>query len=183
MASLKSFFPVLGPIIGMSADELYNRQRALVAAGALQTLHGRGPGSGIHLSEDSVAILLIGLLSVRSLAETDHRIKWICDATYVPSYFTKERDLSAKFPTFRDAVSASLSDRLRNVDLISVSTWASAKIKRSKGRPRELEYQVSSKLDKSHSAVFEDGGRSISAVHIDRIRFALLDFLRPEPKR
>jgi len=174
MASLKSFFPELGEILGMSPDELYNRQRALVSSGVLKAVAGRGPGSGVPLSEDSVAVLLIGLLSVDSLGETDHRIKIMCEARH-NRYFTAEEDWSVKLklPSFRSAVAAVLTGKLKYAKEIRVTPWSGAEVQRYKGQPRTLDYSTG---EKSNAMVI-GSIRKIDGVYLDRIRYALQDCL------
>jgi hypothetical protein len=180
MSSLKLFFPALSAIIGMTSDELYNRQRALVACGVLQSVAGRGPGSGVRLSEDTVAGLLIGLLSADSLADTDYRIKSVCDAE-PHQYFTGEPAWNERFPTFRTAVSAMLSGSLTEVESIGVTRWESAEIRRHKGRPKVLDFYFSfrerKRVGEPTSTVFKTT-RVIEAIHLDRVRWALHDFLK-----
>jgi hypothetical protein len=68
--SLKSVIPDLGNFMRMSWDALYERQRVLVRAGLLQSKAGRGPGSGVRATPESVALLLISVLATDSLSET-----------------------------------------------------------------------------------------------------------------
>jgi hypothetical protein len=67
--SLKSMFPALGRILNVSPDALYAYQRAFVAAGILDSTPGRGPGSGVRASPETVAQFLIGLLTNASAEE------------------------------------------------------------------------------------------------------------------
>src|SRR4051812_38430022 len=80
MASLKAFLPTLGKIFGISPDALYSRQRALTALGLLEYVPGRGPGSGVPLSAESVAALVIALMAADSLQGTDARVVVLCEA-------------------------------------------------------------------------------------------------------
>src|SRR5215211_4926587 len=57
--SLKALIPAIAQVLEMNPATLYERQRALVRSGLLKTKSGRGPGSGVRASADSVAILLI----------------------------------------------------------------------------------------------------------------------------
>jgi hypothetical protein len=81
MLSLKAFLPVLAAMVGTTADVLYERQRALVRIGALSPLAGRGPGSGVHLSIESVAKVLIGYAAADTLSEVELRFQDVCGAT------------------------------------------------------------------------------------------------------
>jgi hypothetical protein len=80
MSSLKSFLPKLAPVLGSTADTLYERQRAAVRLGLLRPVAGRGRGSGVELSADSVAVLLICLGAAAGLSEVDGRIVKYCNA-------------------------------------------------------------------------------------------------------
>jgi hypothetical protein len=70
MPSLKAFLPQLAKIVGKTADELYSRQRALIQIGVLKAVEGRGPGSGVSLSGDAVAAIIIALMAADNLQQT-----------------------------------------------------------------------------------------------------------------
>lgn len=80
MASLKSFLPQLAKIIGTTPDALYSRQRALTDLGLLEAKKGRGPGSGVALTGESVGSVLIALLAADTLQDTDERVARTCKA-------------------------------------------------------------------------------------------------------
>jgi hypothetical protein len=80
VSSLKGFIPSLARIVGVSADVLYERQRALVRAGLLAQAEGRGPGSGVRATARSVALLLIAVLASDTLADSAERAKAIAAA-------------------------------------------------------------------------------------------------------
>jgi hypothetical protein len=69
MIGLKTYLPQIAPLLGMSAEMAYERQRALVREGMLKPRPGRGPGSGVSADEDSLAVLLISILSHDLLTE------------------------------------------------------------------------------------------------------------------
>ena len=70
MASLKSAIPELASIlITLSENALYERQRALVRAGLLTQVEGRGPGTGVELSAGSLAMMMVAVLATDSLSE------------------------------------------------------------------------------------------------------------------
>jgi hypothetical protein len=69
MIGLKTYLPQIAPMLGMSAEMAYERQRALVREGVLKPRPGRGPGSGVSADEDSLAVLLISILSHDLLTE------------------------------------------------------------------------------------------------------------------
>jgi hypothetical protein len=81
MASLKAFLPHLAKIVGKTADELYSRQRALTQIGVLKATEGRGPGSGVPLSGEAIAAMVIALLAADNLQQTTNkRIFRTCNA-------------------------------------------------------------------------------------------------------
>jgi len=71
--SLKSFIPNVAQATGLSPLALYERQRALVRSGLLQGKSGRGPGSGVRATAETVALLLVAVLATDSLSETEER--------------------------------------------------------------------------------------------------------------
>ena len=73
--SLKSLIPVLAYVLKIFPAALYERQRALVRAGLLQARPGRGPGSGVRATPESVALLLISLIATGSLSEVERKTK------------------------------------------------------------------------------------------------------------
>jgi hypothetical protein len=81
MASLKAFLPQLAKVVGKTADELYSRQRALTQIGVLKAVEGRGPGSGVPLSGEAVAAMVIALMASDNLQQTDARIRRACHAS------------------------------------------------------------------------------------------------------
>jgi DNA-binding IscR family transcriptional regulator len=77
--SLKGFIPELAEAVGMTPAALYERQRALVRAGLLHGESGRGPGSGVRATPESVAMLLIALLATDSLSETEYQARIVAN--------------------------------------------------------------------------------------------------------
>src|SRR4026208_2522364 len=71
--SLKSLIPSLAKTFRVSPAALYERQRALVRCGLLKTKPGRGPGSGVRATPESIALLLISLLATDSLSQVEAR--------------------------------------------------------------------------------------------------------------
>jgi hypothetical protein len=105
MSSLKAFLLQLADVIGTTPAALYERQRALVRQGVLRPLVGRGPGSGVKLSADAVAALLISMGAAGSLSEVDSRIIKYCEAQSAigKCLFTNQKRL-------RGALAAILTD-------------------------------------------------------------------------
>ena len=77
--SLKSLIRDVSAFTGMSEAAVYERQRALVRAGLLKTERGRGPGSGVRGTPESVALLLISLLATGNLSEAGISTRILAD--------------------------------------------------------------------------------------------------------
>jgi hypothetical protein len=110
MSGLKSFLYAISPVIGVSPAALYERQRALVKLGLLTVAPGRGPGSGVPLSADNVAAMIICVLASESLSDVDQRVVALCNAP--PDIHTAMNRLRwAKIgkPTFRSEIARLLS--------------------------------------------------------------------------
>jgi hypothetical protein len=73
--SLKGLIPRLAHELDMTPDALYERQRALVRAGLLKGVEGKGPGSGVRATPYATALLLIAVLATDSLSEVGERTK------------------------------------------------------------------------------------------------------------
>src|SRR5688572_7224266 len=101
--SLKGFIPELAKAVGMTPAALYERQRALVRAGLLHGESGRGPGSGVRATPESVAMLLIALLATDSLSETESEAKVVTNL----KSGTKPCPLTGK-KTFASALASAL---------------------------------------------------------------------------
>jgi hypothetical protein len=159
MASLKAFLPVLARILGTTPDALYSRQRALVNLGLLAIREGRGPGSGVELSADSVGVMLIACLCSDTLAGTDQRVVDICNAGDV---FSSEK--------FRQAVTSTLSepDRHTNQTLtLSVSRChTAARTYSLDGNINATIYHVAPKeISKSRSPI-----DAVSEIHVTTLQ-------------
>jgi hypothetical protein len=104
MVSLKAFLPKVAAAFRTTPDALYSRQRALVRLGLLPVTEGKGPGSGVPLTADTLGVMVIALLAADTLAETDERVVRLCEAT--PDRF--ESDQTEKYfvaaQNFRSAV-------------------------------------------------------------------------------
>jgi hypothetical protein len=102
--SLKSFTPTLGKAVGMRAAAVYERQRALVRGGLLQVESGQPSGSGVRLTEESLALLLVALLATDNLP----RIKE-CTRTFANLKSVARRCPFTDQATFITALSTILS--------------------------------------------------------------------------
>jgi hypothetical protein len=117
-ASLKTHLAKLARTLNLGEATLYERQRALVREGMLESLPGQGRGSGVRATPDTLALVLIALLSSVSLT----------DAAPLTKEVARAKPASGKCPltgatTFRDAVAKILSDPnlLAKVKRISVT--------------------------------------------------------------
>jgi DNA-binding Lrp family transcriptional regulator len=110
MIGLKAFIPQLSKALNISETALYERQRALVRAGLLEHTGGRGPGSGVRLSAEAVAMMLIAVLATDSLSETEAATRLLAKAKRGrgPAYKKFERSLGDA-QTFKDALVNALS--------------------------------------------------------------------------
>ena len=73
MPSLKSYISELASLLGVTPAFLYERQRVLVRGGQLRQCEGRGPGSGVKATPETVATLLVAGLVADNLFETEAR--------------------------------------------------------------------------------------------------------------
>lgn len=80
MMGLKTFLPVLEPLLDLSPAALYERQRALVRIGLLPKPDGRGPGSGARATPRNVAVLLTSVMTTDNWSDTDQRVKSVLTA-------------------------------------------------------------------------------------------------------
>lgn len=77
MASLKSFLPILGSHLHATPEALYERQRALMRLGTLDPGAGRGPGGGVRLNGDSMAVMLLSALTADNWSDVGANISQI----------------------------------------------------------------------------------------------------------
>jgi hypothetical protein len=106
MSSLKSFLPWIAEAAEISVDSLYERQRVLVRHGLLPIRSGRGPGSGVPLTADTLATFLIGLLSTDNLKEAGPLTMQLCAAKPLALRLERSRK---KLPTFQADVANALN--------------------------------------------------------------------------
>lgn len=110
MASLKSFLPTLSNIFGHTPDALYSRQRALVGLGVLGAIEGRGPGSGVPLTAENVAALVISLLAANTLSDVDENVVNLCRAIPSAHDRVRYRELRERNHTFAGDVGRAITD-------------------------------------------------------------------------
>jgi hypothetical protein len=106
MAGLKAFLYGLAPILGMSGAALYERQRVLTTLGVLEAAQGRGPGSGVPLTAENAAAVIISILAAEALSDVNERVAALCNA--VPEAVSKGGNLGQwrryGGPTFKSEV-------------------------------------------------------------------------------
>lgn len=111
MIGLKSFLPALGAALHWSPSALYGRQQALVRLGLLESIPGKGPGSGTPLTPYNLAALILAVLACDTLAEVDQRVVDLCEAKPVAPTF---EDINAGWsekhgnPTLRSELAKAL---------------------------------------------------------------------------
>jgi hypothetical protein len=118
--SLKILLPEIGRILGESETALYERVRALVRERMLKSLAGRGRGSGVRASPESLAVLLCAMLATTNWSETAVATKALVKAHAL---------MDGKCPltgaaTFRDALthilaSESIAERIEEIEFAS----------------------------------------------------------------
>ncbi|MFB9262271.1 hypothetical protein ACFFWD_03665 [Bradyrhizobium erythrophlei] len=109
MAGLKSFLPVMAEAFGTTADALYSRQRALTQMGLLPYVAGKGPGSGVPLTADSLGVMIIALMASDNLRDTDTRVKKLCEAPPDKLIGDESKHYMA-LPTFRSAMETAIKE-------------------------------------------------------------------------
>lgn len=82
MSSLKAYTERLADLVGSTPAIIYERQRALVRSRLLQQAKGRGPGSGVKVTETALATLLIASMATDNLFETGVRAREISNAKF-----------------------------------------------------------------------------------------------------
>ncbi|MDF0581254.1 hypothetical protein [Bradyrhizobium yuanmingense] len=91
MNSLKQFIPVLSSVfVNLSEHALYERQRVLVRTGLLKANPGRGPGSGVPLAPETVAMLMIAVLASDNLSEVGAATKILLGGVRIKSPKTRD---------------------------------------------------------------------------------------------
>jgi len=115
VTSLKGFIPTLARLVGMTPAALYERQRALVRAGLLQVKGGRGPGSGVRLTADTVALLLIAVLASDSLSDTEEKARAVANLRSARCPLTGTNNFRAALAAI--LASSDLSKRVKSISV------------------------------------------------------------------
>jgi hypothetical protein len=131
MRSLKAFLPKIAGPLKMSPAALYERQRALMRLGILEGKEGWGPGSGVHLSAETLAALIASLLATDNLSEVDERVAYLLWADSVGS---GGHCAVTHAKTFGEALTRILSSPgTRGIELRVLRPWLTpAEIKKGK---------------------------------------------------
>jgi hypothetical protein len=108
MIGLKSFMREFSALTNgeLSPDALFERHKELVRCGLLPTRPGRGPGSGVPLTPETLATFLIGLLVTDSLTDLGERTAQLSAARPV------RRGRSKRTDTFHAAVAKALTGEI-----------------------------------------------------------------------
>ena len=75
---LKSFLPKVAARLQTSPGSLYEYQRRLVALRILKRHKGKGPGSGVRLTSENLAALILSQLFTENPSLVDDRVRWLC---------------------------------------------------------------------------------------------------------
>jgi hypothetical protein len=125
MTSLKSYIPHMTPLLGLTPDVIYDRQRELMHCKLIEHTKGRGPGSGVRATPNTLATLLIGLMVVDKTAEVCSVLpEWLSARATSNGYcpITGEPDfLSALTKVLSDRALASKCD---GIDLVRSDGFA-----------------------------------------------------------
>jgi hypothetical protein len=125
MVGLKSFLYELGPLLGTTGIALYERQRILVNLGVIEAAPGRGPGSGVPLTADNIAAMIISVLAADAPSEIDQTVAALCNATAKqidPRELRKKLELRKKRGVIPTAMPPSAAARKAIQDYIDAMT-------------------------------------------------------------
>jgi hypothetical protein len=122
--SLKAALPVFAKPFGLTPVAVYERQLALVRAGLLPMRGGRGPGSGVPLTPDTAATMLIALLTSDAI-DAAARVRTVSALKHVVGGEPYDRPVASK-PTFGAALAEVLASKelAASVSLIGVERTA-----------------------------------------------------------
>ncbi|WP_041344909.1 hypothetical protein [Nitrobacter winogradskyi] len=125
--SLRAISPQLAEILGEKQTTLRERQRALVQAGLLKSLPGRGRGAGVLATAESAAILLTSLLASVALVDAADLTHEMVQA--LPANSKKACSLTGAV-NFLGALTEILSDpqTANRITRISASNYGTASI-------------------------------------------------------
>jgi hypothetical protein len=90
MIGLKTYLSTLAPRLGQTHDMLYERQRALVRHGLLESVEGHGRGSGVRADEKALAAFLISFLAHDILAHVSVA-EIFCEMRFTSAYTAETR--------------------------------------------------------------------------------------------
>ena len=89
MIGLKTYISTLSPLLGQTHEMLYERQRMLVRHGLLESVEGRGRGSGVRADEKALAAFLISFMAHDILAHVSVA-EVFCEMRFMSSWTTPE---------------------------------------------------------------------------------------------
>src|SRR5258708_36236199 len=101
--SLKASIPFLAKILRLNPHAIYERQRALVGKGVLESVPGRGPGSGTFFTTEPVAVPLISMLATDSIKDSAEITSAFCNAPRT-GYSSRRQNALGGVLTFKAAI-------------------------------------------------------------------------------
>ena len=129
MASIKSYVPALARIVQMSPAALYERHRALVRGGHLGN-QGQGPGRGVRATPESIALLLLSIMSTDRLHESEARVQNLAQSRVIGFEgicpFTKQKSFLPALTDILESTRAlSVAEIIisRTADIAQVKWW------------------------------------------------------------
>jgi len=93
----------------LTGAALYERQRVLTTLGVLEATPGRGPGSGVPLTAENFATVLISVLATDNLSDVDEKVATLCNARPADAHPDLHDWRARGKPTFKTEVARILS--------------------------------------------------------------------------
>lgn len=107
--SLNSFIPFLSEALRLNPSALYERLRALVRLELLESVPGRGPGTGVRFGPDALATLLISHMATDNIADAAQMTTALSNAS-LRRFWSAEAKVFAGAKSFKDALVKILAD-------------------------------------------------------------------------
>jgi hypothetical protein len=117
--SLKASIPFLANILRLNPHAIYERQRALVGKGLLESVPGRGPGSGTFFTPENVAVLLISMLATDSIKDGVEITRAFCNAPRT-GYSSRKNNALGGALTFKAAIVSALTHDKHAEEIASI---------------------------------------------------------------
>lgn len=168
--SLKTLLREIAPLLDLTEDQLYERQRELVRCNVLTERKGRGPGSGVPADYQTVSVLVASILAadalkdLKQLASNDEfpkLVQRVCDAIKLSSDISFARPNPSGMKATTTTLPSSLSGAIKNL--------LEEKAIKQTGRPRKfprgrvcLSLRFTQKMHDLLVDRAEESGRSLS---------------------